>query len=76
MVLEVVSDSVCETGLEEEAEVQWRRSQEEVMRPCNNVKHVFQRTARNCKDVIFLEHIAVPDDKQSGEARSIGAQAR
>ena len=71
-----MSDSVCETGLEEEAEVQWRRSQEEGMRPCNNVKHVFQRTARNCKDVIFLEHIAVPDDKQSGEARSIGAQAR
>lgn len=66
MVLEIISDTECDTGLTEEPEEQWKRSKEERMRPCNAIKHVFMRTARNCPDVIFLQHNAVEGDPESG----------
>jgi len=65
VVLEVLSDTACHTGLSEEAEWQWKRSSKTVMAPCQNIKHVFQRTARNCPDAVFLEHYADDSDPAS-----------
>lgn len=56
--MEVSSDVVCETGLEEEAELHWKHEQKqkkaEMDEVCSEIKHVFQRTARECKDVKFF----------------------
>lgn len=43
VVLETDSDVVCETGLVEEAEIQWKRDKRVVMIPCKKLKHTFQR---------------------------------
>lgn len=56
--MEVTSDEICDTGLEEEAELHWRQDQREQQRKlveiCGQIKHAFQRTARECKDVKFV----------------------
>jgi len=54
-VAEVMDPNQCSSGLEEEAEIHWKRTEEEVMAPCVRFKHTFQRTARNCKDVSFFQ---------------------
>jgi hypothetical protein len=46
------------TGLDEEPELHWRADQEAALRPCVSIKHTFQRTARECPDVVFL-HVSV-----------------
>lgn len=53
MVLEVHSERLCQSGLEE-AELQWKDDQARVAQSCVELKHVFQRTARDCPDVVFL----------------------
>lgn len=63
VVLEVQSDSVCESGIEE-AELQWRADQRLQLQRCKDIKHVFQRTARNSPDVMFLSLVA--DAEESG----------
>jgi len=67
VVVEVTSDEVCDTGLEEEVEMHWRADQRqkenELMQICGEIKHVFQRTARECKDVKF---VAVDSDTKNG----------
>ena len=45
---------MCQTGVEEEAEVQWKVDKATLMAPCLNVKHAFQRIARECPDVKFV----------------------
>jgi len=68
VVVEVTSDVVCDTGLEEEVELHWkydqRQKQNELMEICGEVKHVFQRTARECRDVKF---VAIDSDTENGE---------
>lgn len=54
VVLEVESANVCETGLIEEADLNWKEDQEAALKPCQDIKHVFARTARDSPDVTFL----------------------
>ncbi|KAG2482385.1 hypothetical protein HYH03_018681 [Edaphochlamys debaryana] len=59
VVVEFQSERVCETGLfEPEPELQWKLDAEKEaaarMARCADVKHVIQRTARECTDVRFL----------------------
>lgn len=54
VVLEVESAKVCDTGLPEEAELNWKEDKEEALKPCQEIKHVFARTARDSPDVTFL----------------------
>ncbi len=54
VVLEVVAEDICQTGYEEEAELHWKADKARALRPCSELKHVFQRTARECPDVVFL----------------------
>jgi hypothetical protein len=54
VVLEVESSEQCESGLGAEAEMQWKGERRAALSRCANLKHVFQRTARDCPDVTFL----------------------
>ena len=54
VVLEIESSEQCDSGLAAEAELQWRGEQRQALNRCANLKHVFQRTARDCPDVTFL----------------------
>ena len=54
VVLEVDSLQVCETGLTEESELQWKEEKQEALKPCQELKHLLQRTARDCPDVHFV----------------------
>ncbi len=50
---------MCETGIDEpEPEIHWKLDAERAhalrMAKCTAVKHVIQRTARECPDVVFL----------------------
>ena len=65
MVVEVHSEEVCQTGFDEEVELQWKLDQDKALEPCRNLKHTFQRTARDCPDVVFL---AAEADSEAGHA--------
>ena len=54
VVLEVASNDICQTGFEEEAEIHYKVDQEAALAPCRTIKHVFERTARDSPDVVFL----------------------
>ena len=54
VVVEAESEEICQTGFEEEAELQWKGEKEAAMAPCTEIKHVFARTARDCPEVTFL----------------------
>ena len=58
MVVEVSSEEVCDTGEPEKVELHWKQDQRdqdrEMKEICSQIKHVFQRTARECKDVKFV----------------------
>ena len=45
---------MCDTGLAEEAELQWKDDKQAALAPCTEIKHVFARTARDCPEVTFL----------------------
>jgi hypothetical protein len=51
---QVESEKVCQTGLEEEAELHWKADQAAALAPCQGIKHTFARIARECPDVKFL----------------------
>ena len=53
-MLEVDSLEVCQTGLTEEAELHWREDKQAALGPCQEIKHILQRTARDCPDVHFV----------------------
>lgn len=54
VVVEAQSDLVCMTGLDEEPELHWKADQDAALQPCRSIKHAFQRTARESKDVVFV----------------------
>ena len=54
VVLEVESSTQCDTGLDEEAELHWKDDKVAALQPCSGLKHLLQRTARDCPDVKFL----------------------
>ena len=54
VVIEIESAGVCQTGWDEEPELHWKDDQKAALEPCLQLKHVFQRTARDCPDVEFL----------------------
>lgn len=54
VVLEIESSKTCDSGLSEEAEVHWEEDKKLKLARCSNLKHTFQRTARDCPDVKFL----------------------
>ncbi|KAK9810349.1 hypothetical protein WJX72_009187 [[Myrmecia] bisecta] len=54
VVLEVESSEICQSGLKEEAELHWKADKAASLEPCSRLKHVLQRTARDCPDVTFL----------------------
>ncbi|PNH04195.1 Thioredoxin-like protein CDSP32, chloroplastic [Tetrabaena socialis] len=69
LVVEVQSERVCETGLDEpEPELHWKLDVEKQhalqMAKCTAVKHEMQRTARECPDVTF---IAIEEDGSSSK---------
>jgi thioredoxin-like negative regulator of GroEL len=64
VVVEIESQQVCQTGWEEEAELQWKDDRKRALEPCLQLKHTFQRTARDCPDVVFL---MVEADMEHGE---------
>jgi len=68
IVIEVQSETVCQTGMEgdrdDEKEAmrdQWGRITKDVhteaLDQCARIKHTFQRIARDCTDSVFLEHV-------------------
>jgi hypothetical protein len=54
VVIEIRSEEVCETGFDEEPELQWKDDKRAALEPCRQLKHSFQRIARDCPDVVFL----------------------
>lgn len=63
VVLEVESPEICQTGFDE-AEAQWREDKEAALAPCQEIKHVFARTARDCPEVTFLALEAESEEAQ------------
>ncbi|KAI8476189.1 MAG: hypothetical protein J3K34DRAFT_382349 [Monoraphidium minutum] len=51
VVLEAVAEGVCMSGLDEEAELHWKGDREAALQPCEDIRHTFVRTARECPDV-------------------------
>eukprot|EP00882_Tetradesmus_deserticola_P001349 GHRQ01001460.1.p1 GENE.GHRQ01001460.1~~GHRQ01001460.1.p1 ORF type:complete len:332 (+),score=120.08 GHRQ01001460.1:133-1128(+) len=64
VVLEVESERLCQTGLDEEPELQWKADQAAALAPCQGIKHTFARIARECPDVKFFSLSA--DDPDAG----------
>ena len=54
VVLEVESSETCDSGRGEEPELHWREDKTAALARCAGVNPVFQRTARDSPDVIFL----------------------
>ncbi|CAL5227154.1 g10067 [Coccomyxa viridis] len=65
VVLEIESSQTCDSGLSEEAEVHWEEDKKLKLARCSNLKHTFQRTARDCPDVKFL---MLEADTEEGQA--------
>lgn len=53
-LLQIESEQLCQTGLDEEPELHWRQDQAAALLPCQNIKHTFARIARECTDVHFF----------------------
>jgi hypothetical protein len=70
VVLEVESLELCQTGVDEEAELQWKEDRDAAQRPCQDIKHVFARTARDSPEVTFLA-LEVADEADAEEAQSL-----
>lgn len=71
LVLQIESEQLCQTGLDEEPELQWREDQQAAMKPCQGIKSTLQRTARECPDVRFLS-LQVDDAESQAVADSLG----
>ncbi|KAL6768535.1 hypothetical protein ACKKBF_B11110 [Auxenochlorella protothecoides x Auxenochlorella symbiontica] len=65
VVLEVASEEICQTGWDEEPELQWDEDKRAALEPCLRLKHTFARIARDCSDAVFLAISA--DDPKSKE---------
>lgn len=66
VLIEVTKDGVCETGLDEEPEIQWKADRAAAMKPCADIKHVFARVARESKHVEFYA-VESEDTRESQE---------
>lgn len=59
IVLELESDTLCELkDVESVSPAYFDQPEEILFEPCSNLKHSFQRIARNCPDVKFLSFTA------------------
>lgn len=63
IVLEVSSDDICQLDVEE-PESHWKVDKKQVMAPCRQIKHVFQRIARECTDALFLTATVESPDEE------------
>lgn len=54
VVVEIRSEEICQTGFDEEPELHWKDDRKAALEPCRQLKHSFQRIARDCPDVKFL----------------------
>lgn len=54
VVLEVMSPQVCQTGLDEEPELQWESEKRAALQRCSGLMPSLQRIAAECPDVRFL----------------------
>jgi len=70
VVVEVESNSICQTGYEEEAEIHYKVDREAALAPCRGIKHVFERTARDSPDVKFLALEVTPSPCSVDSGRS------
>lgn len=80
VVLEVDSDTVCESSLDEplHGEVQWKvdePTQEEMFQPCLKLRSTLQRCARECDDVEFLHLSGDMSDETRALSASLGVVA-
>lgn len=73
VVLEVQSQTVCQTGWDEEPELQWEADRKAALEPCRELKHVFLRTARDCPDVVFLT-LDADDEEGAGLQEKLGIE--
>lgn len=73
VVLEAQSEQVCMTGLDEEAELHWEADKKAALVPCQQIKHTFMRTARECKDVVFLS-LHTDDEKAQDLCDELGVE--
>jgi len=73
VVLEVEAEGVCQTGLEEEADVNWELDKKAALVPCARIKPTLQRTARECPDVVFLS-LSVETDEATALAAELGVE--
>jgi len=63
VVLEIESDTACEIKHMDAVNPAYFDQPEDVLyEPCTNLKHSFQRVARNCPDVTFLSFIGDAND--------------
>jgi hypothetical protein len=70
LVLEIQGETECHSGQMEEAEYFWKldiqAAEEEAKMKCAEIKHTFQRIARDCADATFLSHtVAEPPSPAS-----------
>lgn len=74
VVVEIQGESVCQMSLEDTAEYHWkdekRMAQEEAMLTCGEIKHTFQRIARDCTDATFLS-VMVDDEDPPPEVSAL-----
>ncbi|KAK9810728.1 hypothetical protein WJX73_003084 [Symbiochloris irregularis] len=71
VVLEIDSAQVCQTGLKEEAESHWKVDKADTIGPCQELKHLLQRTARDCPDVQFV-HIDADETGGDQACKDLG----
>jgi len=74
VVVEFSADGVCQSGLSEEAELQWRDDRIRALEPCAGIKHSFARCARECKDVTFLAVQQAGDEETSALCDALGVE--
>jgi len=67
VVLEIASEVVCDTGITEVADPDWKQDGIVDLAPCERLKHSMQRCARECPDVVFLKLVG----DESEEARAL-----
>ncbi|KXZ49120.1 hypothetical protein GPECTOR_23g5 [Gonium pectorale] len=79
VVVEVQQEGVCQTGIDDpEPEIHWKldaeKAREQQLAKCTAVKHVIQRTARECPDVSFVAIETDGSTERDALVRKLGVQ--